>query len=106
MGGQYPAGNVLKETGTTHWKTPSVGTDAKGFNALPGGYREPNGSFANSLGYYGFWWTTTKQSSGIFMDRWLYYSSGTCYDYETGSKWFFYPLHKGLDDLEYKINST
>ncbi len=55
------AGTRLKESGTTHWKTPSgaysnnSGTNSTGFTALPGGIRSPNGLFSG-ISYVGKWW--------------------------------------------------
>ena len=51
------AGGLLKETGTTHWASPNTGaTNASGFSALPGGYRNLYGTFMY-LGNYGYWWS-------------------------------------------------
>lgn len=53
-------GNKLKETGTSHWKSPNSEADNEsGFTALPGGYRSFNGSF-NYLGISGYWWSSTE----------------------------------------------
>ncbi|GBU21673.1 hypothetical protein R80B4_01573 [Fibrobacteres bacterium R8-0-B4] len=35
------------------------GTDDYGFSALPGGYRNSDGSF-NGAGFNGYWWTATE----------------------------------------------
>lgn len=51
-------GIFLKEEGNSHWLTSNVdGNNATGFTALPGGYRDEEGSFymLKSNGYY---WTT------------------------------------------------
>ena len=55
------AGNKLKESGTTHWKTPAGvssnnrGTNITGFTALPGGIRSTTGLFTG-ISYVGKWW--------------------------------------------------
>jgi uncharacterized protein (TIGR02145 family) len=60
LGGESIAGGKLKETGTTHWRTPNLGaTNENGFTALPGGHRDVNGSF-NVIGDDGFWWSVTE----------------------------------------------
>ncbi len=46
-----------------------TGTDAFGFTALPGGYRDadlPNGGDFNAGSEYGIWWSTTSQVVGAF----------------------------------------
>jgi len=63
LGGESIAGGKLKETGTTHWRTPNSGaTNETGFIALPGGHRDVNGSFP-AMGDDGFWWSATEYSS-------------------------------------------
>ena len=44
-----------------------------GFSALPGGYRFTNGSFY-SIGYCGYWWSSTQYSTDLAWTRSLYYS--------------------------------
>jgi uncharacterized protein (TIGR02145 family) len=45
-GGRSDDGGKLKETGTTHWKSPNGdATNETGFTALPGGIREEDGTF-------------------------------------------------------------
>ena len=53
------AGGKLKESGTTHWESPNEeATNETNFAALPGGYRNINGSYA-AIGNLGYWWTAT-----------------------------------------------
>jgi len=48
------ASGKLKETGTTHWKSPNTGaTNQSRFTALPGGYRSLDGAF-NFIGISGY----------------------------------------------------
>jgi len=58
IGSDSIAATLLKEAGNQHW-LPSftTGTNATGFSALPGGYRDADGNFymQKSNGYY---WTT------------------------------------------------
>ncbi len=75
FGGKKIAGGKLKETSTTHWNSPNVGaTNSNGFTALPGGYRDTNGSFYY-LGSHAYFWTATKTSGSGAWRRDL------CYDY-------------------------
>ncbi|MFH0843370.1 MAG: FISUMP domain-containing protein [Bacteroidota bacterium] len=57
LGGKSIAGGKLKETGTSHWRSPNAGaTNSSGFTALPGGY-SPGGFGAISLvSAQGRWW--------------------------------------------------
>lgn len=47
VGGSFSRnGGKLKATGTEHWNEPNTdATNSTGFTALPGGYRDPNGTF-------------------------------------------------------------
>jgi uncharacterized protein (TIGR02145 family) len=59
LGGESVAGGKLKETGTTHWLSPSTGaTNETGFTALPGGMRNYDGIYY-SIGYWADWWSSS-----------------------------------------------
>ena len=45
--------------------------NSSGFTALPGGFRNLNGTFFN-IGYYGYWWSSTEDGSYGAWDRALY----------------------------------
>ena len=69
LGGTGVAGGKLKETGTTHWKSPNTGaTNETGFTALPGGSRRYDGPF-NYVGSNGFWWSTTESGASSVWGR-------------------------------------
>jgi uncharacterized protein (TIGR02145 family) len=54
-------GGALKSTSL--WLSPNTGANNNtGFTALPGGFRDIDGSFANG-GFYGGWWTATAFNS-------------------------------------------
>ncbi|MBI9038907.1 MAG: hypothetical protein JEY97_12305 [Bacteroidales bacterium] len=56
LGGESVAGGKMKETGITHWNAPNTGaTNVSGFTALPGGFRDNNGSFNGLAGGTHFW---------------------------------------------------
>lgn len=60
LGGKAVAGIKLKETGIKHWQTTSPDvTNETGFTALPGGFRDFDGTF-KSTGYRGYWWSATE----------------------------------------------
>lgn len=75
------AGGILKEAGTSHWKSPNAEANNKtGFTALPGGYRSYNGSFSY-LGIAGYWWTSTQyMESNVYFWN-LRYKFGLAYKY-------------------------
>jgi uncharacterized protein (TIGR02145 family) len=63
LGSESVAGGKLKETGTSHWKSPNTdATNTSGFTAVPGGVRIYSGGFFD-IGTIGYWWTTTAASS-------------------------------------------
>lgn len=67
--GADSVGGKLKEPGFMHWASPNLGaTNSTGFTALPGGYRDTDGSFTQS-GYYGYFWTSSEYSSVNGLDR-------------------------------------
>lgn len=67
-------GGSLKST-RNEWDSPNTGaTNEFGFSALPGGFRFPNGSFAN-LGYHGYLWSATDSSATTAWSRRVTYES-------------------------------
>lgn len=71
LGGTSVAGGKLKETGTTHWSSPTGATNETGFTALPGGSRYDDGTFRN-IRVHGYWWSATE---GNAADAWYRYMS-------------------------------
>lgn len=68
LGGINVAGRKLKETGTTHWKSlNSEATNASGFTALPGSYRNSDGRFGD-IGFKGYWWSASKEAAYYAWD--------------------------------------
>jgi uncharacterized protein (TIGR02145 family) len=59
LGGESVAGDKLRETGTTLWQNNNIGANNEsGFTALPGGFRNADGSF-DGIGDIGEWWSST-----------------------------------------------
>ena len=72
LGGESVAGGKMKEAGESHWTSPNTGaTNESGFTALPGGYRDTNGSFGY-FGIYGSWWSSTEGSTNSAWHRGLF----------------------------------
>ena len=66
-------GSKVKETGTAHWASPNSGaTNSSGFTALPGGYRNGNGTF-DGIGSNGCFWSATASNATNAWDRYLGY---------------------------------
>lgn len=71
------AGGKLKEEGTSHWETPNEGsTNSTGFTALPGGFRNADGSFAE-LTRLAFWWTSSEETPPDYSYTWYLNNSAT-----------------------------
>jgi len=66
------AGTKLKANHTWQSSLPT-GTDNYGFAGLPGGYGYSGGSFL-SVGYYGFWWSSSEGSAGGAYARRMIYN--------------------------------
>jgi len=76
LGGSSVAGGKMKSNGTLYWNIPNMGaTNESGFSALPGGYRNIDGSFYY-IRNYSFFWSTTEIYNTLawFMNQ---SSSGT-----------------------------
>ena len=54
------------------WSDGGNGTDNFGFTALPGGYRNVNGTF-NLIGNDGYWWSATENSASNAWFRHMSY---------------------------------
>jgi uncharacterized protein (TIGR02145 family) len=83
LGGKSLAARPLKEAGTAHWVYPNTGAaNTTGFSALPGGYRNYDGSFS-WIGYYGNWWSSTAYLATTAYFCGMYYDdAGVYFDYD------------------------
>jgi uncharacterized protein (TIGR02145 family) len=76
LGGESVAGGKMKETGTTLWNSPNTDADnSSGFSALPGGYRNSDGSFGIIRGL-AFIWSATEFDNNYAWGRVLYNNFG------------------------------
>ena len=77
VGGRSTAGQVLKSQ--TGWDdSGNGGTDAFGFSALPAGYRNSTGDYANE-GYIANFWSSTEDYINSANSVYLYYSDVGAY---------------------------
>lgn len=71
LGGDKDAGGMLKKANTLNWESPNIkATNESGFNALPSGIREFNGT-AGNCGREGVWWSATPYFT--FPSAWTRY---------------------------------
>jgi len=80
LGGASVAGGKMKETGTTHWKSPNDwATNSSGFTGLPGGLRNNfNGSFEKQS-EFGYRWSSSQYDSTMAKGQHLYYTTPEVY---------------------------
>jgi uncharacterized protein (TIGR02145 family) len=62
------------------WNSEGNGSNTSGFSALPGGYRDGNGTFSY-VGDYGDLWSSTEFNTSYTWYRYLYYNDGFVYRY-------------------------
>ena len=64
LGGYQLSGGKMKSPGTAYWQTPNEGaTNESAFSALPGGFRNFDGSF-NGIRNNAFFWSATEYDNG------------------------------------------
>lgn len=77
LGGESVAGGKLKEVGTTHWAIPNAGaTNETGFTALPGGWRNPFGTYGG-ISDFGSWWSSTEDPTIGAYNRDMIYNGSS-----------------------------
>lgn len=64
LGSDLVAGGKMKESGTTHWKTPNLdATNSSNFTALPGGFLASYESMFNQMTEVGYWWSSSEDNT-------------------------------------------
>ena len=77
LGGLKVAGGKMKDVGTSHRTNPDTGaTNSSGFTALPGSFRNTNGTFYD-IGVGGYWWSSTEDNENIVWYCYLRYDTST-----------------------------
>jgi uncharacterized protein (TIGR02145 family) len=62
LGGDNQAGLAMKAASTEYWNSQNLAENSSGFSGLPGGYRNDFGGYT-SVGFYGYWWSSTQSGS-------------------------------------------
>lgn len=77
LGGSPTAGELLKESGLSHWTNPNLATNSTGFTALPSGYR-----YTSFLGIQevNIMWSSTQFSSPSAYYRYMLYNDQAFYE--------------------------
>jgi uncharacterized protein (TIGR02145 family) len=71
LGGASSAGGKMKESGLAHWNFPNTAaTNESGFRAVPGGYRNTDGTFIN-IETHGYWWSSTEVNPNAALYRYV-----------------------------------
>ncbi len=79
IGGVLLAAGKLKEAGFEHWNNPNTeATNDVNFTALPGGFRNLNGS-SNNINVSGCWWSLTEYDATNALYRSMSNTSKTFY---------------------------
>ena len=76
LGGKEQVGAKMKSK--KGWNENGNGTNSSGFSGLPGGLRSSYGAF-DVIGYYGYWWSSTKHDTFFAWNRSLRYYSLVMY---------------------------
>jgi uncharacterized protein (TIGR02145 family) len=88
LGGTYVAGGKLKSKDV--WASPNAGaTNGTGFSAVPGGFRDLDGTFTMA-GYVGYYWSSTLTSWG---DGFMWFMGNEIPGFRQGS----YKTESGLN---------
>jgi uncharacterized protein (TIGR02145 family) len=79
LGGESVAGGKMKSVGTAYWNSPNTGaTNESGFSALPGSYRNYDGSF-DGIRLDAFFWSATEYDYNNAWNRSLFFGFGVVY---------------------------
>jgi uncharacterized protein (TIGR02145 family) len=80
--GSNPGTKLKAKSG---WSSNGNGNDDSGFSALPGGSRYGSGDFV-SVGYNGYWWSSTESDAALAWGRSMLYNLGGVYRYSLSKR--------------------
>jgi len=64
----WDEGGMLKQTGTELWREPNeMATNESGFAAIPGGFRDADGTYGYAGSFTSFWSTTGYDADGAWL---------------------------------------
>ena len=66
LGGPLAAGEKLKMSGESLWKSPNIANNTSGFSALPGGRRFDYGDYKNITKIATFWTSTKSTGDKVY----------------------------------------
>jgi uncharacterized protein (TIGR02145 family) len=79
LGGEGISGGKMKEAGSISWNSPNIdATNSSLFTGIPGGYINNNG-VSDSIGYRGYWWSSTEYNTPYAWYRSLSYKVKVTY---------------------------
>jgi uncharacterized protein (TIGR02145 family) len=85
-------GGKLKESDTTHWVSPNISaTNRSGFTALPAGFRNESGNFADML-YSTHFWSSTEHDASFAWARSLYHDHSDIGRYDGHGKYYGFSI--------------
>ncbi len=83
LGGKGVAGKKMKST--SGWNNKGNGTNESGFNGLPGGGRNNDGTF-DTRGNYGVWWSASEANTDNASTRNLGHGNDYLFRYSNGKE--------------------
>ena len=80
LGGEFGAGGKMKSNEVKYWKSPNESaSNLSGFSGLPGGYRDGSYGLVLNIGFAGYWWNSSENSSNFATSRSLGYNSAEAF---------------------------
>lgn len=84
LGGWWSAAYKMKSS--SGWKDMGNGSNSSGFSGLPGGCRSSYDGHFNSIGEYGYWWSSTECNTVSAWTRHLFSAVNSVFRYNLGKE--------------------